>query len=54
MGSRIILIDRNKGTLPLIGSLQGGEILMLIPPIVLYIFLSKHIVEGIALGSVKA
>lgn len=51
---RIILIDRNKGTLPLIGSLQGGEILMLIPPIVLYIFLSKHIVEGIALGSVKA
>ena len=51
---RIILIDRNKGTLPLIGSLQGGEFLMLIPPVLLYIFLSKHIVEGIALGSVKA
>lgn len=51
---RIILIDRNKGTLPLIGSLQGGDILMLIPPVLLYIFLSKHIVEGIALGSVKA
>lgn len=51
---RIILIDRNKGTLPLMGSLQGGDLLMLIPPVLLYIFLSKHIVEGIALGSVKA
>lgn len=51
---RIILIDRNKGTLPLTGSLQGGDLLMLIPPVLLYIFLSKHIVEGIALGSVKA
>lgn len=51
---RIILIDRNKGTLPLMASLQGGDLLMLIPPVLLYIFLSKHIVEGIALGSVKA
>ena len=45
---RIILIDRNKGTLPLMASLQGGDLLMLIPPVLLYIFLSKHIVEGIA------
>jgi multiple sugar transport system permease protein len=51
---RIILIDRNKGTLPLMASLQGGDLLMLIPPVLLYIFLSKHIVEGIGLGSVKA
>ena len=51
---RIILIDRNKGTLPLMASLQGGDLLMLIPPVLLYIFLSKHIVEGIALGSVEA
>ena len=51
---RIILIDGNKGTLPLMASLQGGDLLMLIPPVLLYIFLSKHIVEGIALGSVKA
>ena len=51
---RIILIDRNKGTLPLMASLQGGDLLMLIPPVLLYIFLSKYIVEGIALGSVKA
>ena len=51
---RIILIDRNKGTLPLMASLQGGDLLMLIPPVLLYIFLSKHIVEGIALGSIKA
>ena len=51
---RIILIDGKVGTLPMLGGLQGGEILMCVPPIILYIFLSKHIVEGIALGSVKA
>ena len=53
---RIILIDTKKDifTLPLAGSYQGGALLMFLPPIILYIFLSKHIVEGIALGSVKA
>ena len=53
---RIILIDNSKNikTLPLMGSYQGGGLLMLIPPVVLYVLLSKHIVEGIALGSVKA
>ena len=53
---RIILIDTSKEiqTLPLISSYQGGALLMLIPPVVLYALLSKHIVEGIALGSVKA
>ena len=53
---RIILIDNSKNikTLPLMGSYQGGGLLMLIPPVVLYALLSKHIVEGIALGSVKA
>ena len=44
----------NQIMLPLMASLQGGDLLMLIPPVLLYIFLSKHIVEGIALGSVKA
>ena len=53
---RIILIDTKKDifTLPLVGSIQGAGLLMLLPPIILYAFLSKHIVEGIALGSVKA
>ena len=53
---RIILIDNSKDikTLPLVGSIQGAGLLMLLPPIILYAFLSKHIVEGIALGSVKA
>ena len=53
---RIILIDNSKNikTLPLVGSIQGAGILMLLPPVILYALLSKHIVEGIALGSVKA
>ena len=53
---RIILIDNSKNikTLPLMGSIQGAGILMLLPPVILYALLSKHIVEGIALGSVKA
>ena len=53
---RIILIDNSKNikTLPLMGSIQGSGLLMLLPPIILYALLSKHIVEGIALGSVKA
>lgn len=53
---RIILIDNSKNikTLPLMGSIQGAGLLMLIPPVILYALLSKHIVEGIALGSVKA
>lgn len=53
---RIILIDNSKNikTLPLMGSIQGAGLLMLLPPVILYALLSKHIVEGIALGSVKA
>lgn len=51
---RIILIDAQKMTLPLSIGLGAGPLLMCLPPLILYIFLSKHIVEGIALGSVKA
>ncbi|MDY6339457.1 MAG: carbohydrate ABC transporter permease [Saccharofermentans sp.] len=51
---RIILIDAQKKTLPLSIGLGAGPLLMCLPPLILYIFLSKHIVEGIALGSVKA
>ena len=51
---RIILIDGSKMTLPLSIGLGAGPLLMCLPPLILYIFLSKHIVEGIALGSVKA
>lgn len=50
----IILIDMKVKTLPLIG---GGTIwysyASFVPPIIVYAFFSKHIVEGIALGGVK-
>ena len=51
---RIILIDGSKMTLPLSIGLGAGPLLMCLPPLILYIFLSKYIVECIALGSVKA
>ena len=51
---RIILIEGESRTLPIMGSYQGSQLLMAIPPLILYLFLSKYIVEGIALGSVKA
>lgn len=49
---RIILIDGAKKTLPLV---SGGNSLLLsfLPPILVYAFLSKHIVEGVALGGEK-
>ncbi len=51
---RILLIDNAKKTLPIMGSYAGGgSLLLALPPILIYLFLSKHIVEGIALGGVK-
>lgn len=51
---RIVLIEQPKRTLPIMSSAApGAELLMALPPILLYAFLSKHIVEGISLGSVK-
>lgn len=47
----IILIDNKKQTLAIAGS--NNLLLFLLPPILVYAFLSKHIVEGIALGGVK-
>ena len=51
---RIILLDGAKATLPMVAGYGGGNLLMCVPPLILYIFLSKYIVEGIALGSVKS
>ena len=51
---RILLIDNAKKTLPIMGSYAGGgSLLLALPPILIYLFLSKHIVEGVALGGVK-
>ena len=51
---RILLIDSAKKTLPIMGSwVGGGSLLLALPPILIYLFLSKHIVEGVALGGVK-
>jgi len=56
----IILIDSKSKTLPILSettygfTAHGAELLLCIPPIILYAFLSKHIVEGMTLGSVKA
>lgn len=55
----IILLDDKKKTLSIFNSAKvlappgGIELMMVIPPILVYIFCSKHIVEGVALGSVK-
>ena len=55
----IILIDDKVKTLNVLNYtsatyVRGAELLMCIPPVLVYLFLSKHIVEGVALGSVKA
>lgn len=51
---RILLIENAKKTLPIMGTYaSGGQLLMAIPPILIYAFCQRHIVEGIALGSVK-
>ena len=51
---RILLIDDAKRTLPISsGFAPGDQLLMAIPPILIYAFCQKHIVEGIALGGVK-
>ena len=50
---RIVLIEGKKRLLPIMGGPPGAELLICLPPILLYAFLSKHIVEGISLGSVK-
>ena len=49
----IILIEESKRTLPVSNNTLGTELLLFLPPILVYAFLSKHIVEGIALGGVK-
>ena len=50
----IILIEDTKRTLPIANGTVGIELLLFLPPILVYAFLSKHIVEGIALGGVKS
>ena len=56
----IILIEDTKRTLPIIISsninsslLSVQSLLMVLPPILVYAFFSKHIVEGISLGGIK-
>ena len=63
----ILLTDKNKKTLPVMVSLLNGDIykkeygaiylgllITVLPLIVVYAFLSKYIVEGVALGGVKS
>lgn len=63
----ILLTDKNKKTLPVMVSLLNGDIykkeygaiylgllVTVLPLIVVYAFLSKYIVEGVALGGVKS
>ena len=63
----ILLTDKNKKTLPVMASLLNGDIykkeygaiylgllITVLPLIVVYAFLSKYIVEGVALGGVKS
>ena len=51
----IVLIEQKKKLLPIMNDAAvGADLLLCIPPVILYLFLSKHIVEGISLGSVKA
>ena len=47
------IIEEKKRTLPVSNNTIGTELLLFLPPILVYAFLSKHIVEGIALGGVK-
>ncbi len=62
----ILLTDKSKQTLPIVVSLLRGDIyrtefgsiylglsITVLPLIVVYIFLSKYIVEGVALGGTK-
>lgn len=48
---RIILIDATKWTLPQTGA--GTAAVVFLPPILVFVFLSRYIVEGISLGGVK-
>jgi multiple sugar transport system permease protein len=63
----ILLTDKNKKTLPVMVSLLNGDIykkeygaiylgllITVLPLIVVYAFLSRYIVEGVALGGVKS
>jgi multiple sugar transport system permease protein len=63
----ILLTDKTKKTLPVMVSLLNGDIykteygaiylglfITVLPLIVVYAFLSKYIVEGVALGGVKS
>ncbi len=51
---RIILIEASSRTLPIIGGVTlWYSYASFLPPIIVYAFCSKHIVEGVALGSVK-
>ena len=63
----ILLTDKSKKTLPVMVSLLNGDIykkeygaiylgllITVLPLIVVYAFLSKYIVEGVALGGVKS
>ena len=63
----ILLTDKNKKTLPVMVALLNGDIykkeygaiylgllITVLPLIVVYAFLSKYIVEGVALGGVKS
>jgi multiple sugar transport system permease protein len=63
----ILLTDKNKKTLPVMVSLLNGDIykkeygsvylgllITVLPLIIVYAFLSRYIVEGVALGGVKS
>ena len=63
---QILLIDKDKHTLPIMVSLLNGDIyrteygaiylglfLTVLPVLVIYFLLSKHIIAGVALGGVK-
>lgn len=63
----ILLTDKNKKTLPVMVSMLNGDIyrteygaiylglfITVLPLIVVYAFLSRYIVEGVALGGVKS
>jgi multiple sugar transport system permease protein len=56
----VLLLKESKKTLPVILILNYGlgettipMFVTTIPPVIVFLFLSKHIVEGVQLGSVK-
>ncbi len=56
----VLLLEENKKTLPVIlilnyamGETTIPMFVTTVPPVIVFLFLSKHIVEGIQLGSVK-